>query len=148
MRNRVLFAVVLALVLIVTACKQPAAPAAPANNAAAQPPAQKPPDPNATVPPRLLKGVHAEFPQKLWDKAGVVSVALLINPEGKVADAKVVNSPHPELNQLALDAVKQWQFDPARKAGKPVPVTVTVNVNFAPPNAQQPQGAPPAPAKK
>ena len=41
-----------------------------------------------------------------------------------------MSSPHPELSPLALDAVKQWQFDPARKDGKPIPVPVTVNVEF------------------
>ena len=109
---------------------------------------------NGVTPPRLLKRVHAEFPEKLWDKPGTVSVAVLIKPDGTVGDAKVVNTPHPELNQLALDAVKQWQFDPARKDGKPVPLTVMVNVQFTPPNGMESaptggaQPAPPAPAKK
>ncbi len=141
MRTRAIFVATFALLVVLAGCKQPAEPA---NNAA-----QPQPNPNALTPPRLLKGVHADFPQKLWDKAGVVSVAALVNPDGKVGDAKVVNSPHPELNQLAIDAVKQWQFDPARKGGHPVPLTVTVNVTFAPPNAQAPPaqaGAQPAPA--
>jgi TonB family protein len=36
----------------------------------------------------------------------------------------------PMLNQAALDAVKEWQYEPQRVGGKAVPSMVTVNVNF------------------
>jgi protein TonB len=34
------------------------------------------------------------------------------------------------LDQAALDAVKQWQFEPTQLNGVPVPVIMTVTVNF------------------
>lgn len=100
-----------------------------------KPPASAPQaqDANAIVPPRLLKGVKPEFPNTLWSKPGTVSVAAVVGVDGKITDTKVVSSPHPELNDLAMNAVKQWQFDPAKKAGQPVPFTVNVTVNFTPP---------------
>jgi protein TonB len=116
-------------------CNKPASGPAPQQTqpAASNQQPQAPPTINGVTPPRALKRVHAEFPQQLWDKPGTVTVAVLIKTDGTVGEAKIVNSPHQELNQLALNAVKQWQFDPARKDGKPIPLTVTVNVQFAPP---------------
>ncbi len=35
-----------------------------------------------------------------------------------------------ELDQRAVEAVSEWRFDPARFAGKPVPVVINVEVNF------------------
>ena len=128
-----------ALALIFTACNKP--PAAPAQNqqGAAQ-------NASAVVPPRLIHGVQASFPEELWSKPGTVTVAAVVGVEGKVTETKIVTSPHPELNQLASDSVKQWTFEPAKKAGQAVPFTVTVNVNFAPPKANAP--APAASAQK
>jgi TonB family protein len=34
------------------------------------------------------------------------------------------------LDQKAVEAVKQWKFDPATKDGKPVAVQINVEVNF------------------
>ena len=49
--------------------------------------------------------------------------------EGRLKDAKVLRS-IPLLDQAALDAVKQWQFTPTLLNGVPVPVIMTVTVNF------------------
>ena len=49
--------------------------------------------------------------------------------DGKVQDARVLRS-IPLLDQAALDAVKQWQYTPTLLNGVPVPVIMTVTVNF------------------
>jgi protein TonB len=36
----------------------------------------------------------------------------------------------PLLDQAALDAVRQWQYTPTLLNGVPVPVLVTVTINF------------------
>jgi protein TonB len=129
----------LAALMFTTACNKPSTPA-PAQAQPAQ-------DPNAATPPRALRRVQAEFPKNLWDKPGTVAVRAIVGIDGKVGETKVSSSPHPELNELALKAVKQWQFNPARKDGKPIPVTVTVNVGFQPPAQNQAAGAQAAAAK-
>ena len=48
---------------------------------------------------------------------------------GRVKDAKVLRS-IPLLDQAALDAVKQWVYTPTLLNGVPVPVIMTVTVNF------------------
>ena len=63
--------------------------------------------------------------------AGTVTIEATIGPDGKVADARVVKSV-PMLDQAALDAVEQWEYTPGTLNGKPVPVIITVNVNFRP----------------
>jgi TonB family protein len=61
--------------------------------------------------------------------AGVVTIEATIGPDGKVIDAKVVRSV-PLLDQAALDAVRQWEYRPTLLNGVPVPVLVTVTINF------------------
>jgi TonB family protein len=60
---------------------------------------------------------------------GMVRVALLIDPEGSVADAQVVRS-IPLLDEPALKAVREWRFQPTLVNGQAVPVRMTVNVQF------------------
>jgi protein TonB len=46
-----------------------------------------------------------------------------------VQDARVLRS-IPLLDQAALEAVKQWEFTPTTLNGVPVPVIMTVTVQF------------------
>lgn len=61
--------------------------------------------------------------------AGAVIIEATIGPDGKVIDAKVLRS-IPLLDQAALDAVRQWVYTPTLLNGVPVPVVVTVTINF------------------
>lgn len=60
---------------------------------------------------------------------GVVVVEIGIDELGKVSDAKVVQG-SPLLNQAALDAVRQWEYAPAVRDGKPTAIRATVTVGF------------------
>jgi len=60
---------------------------------------------------------------------GVVIIEAVIDREGNVADAKVLRS-IAMLDQAAVDAVRQWQFAPTLLNGVPVPIIMTVTVNF------------------
>ena len=60
---------------------------------------------------------------------GVVIIEATIGPDGKVIDAKVMRS-IPMLDQAALDAVRQWEYTPTLLNGVPVPILMTVTVNF------------------
>lgn len=61
---------------------------------------------------------------------GVVIIEATIAPDGSVTDARVLRS-IPLLDQAALDCVKQWKFEPTQINGTPVPVIMTVTVNFS-----------------
>jgi protein TonB len=63
---------------------------------------------------------------------GTVVIEATIDEEGKVSEAKVVKSV-PLLDQAALTAVRQWEYEPALMKKEPVPVVMTVNVSFTRP---------------
>jgi protein TonB len=60
---------------------------------------------------------------------GVVIIEATIDTEGRVRNAFVLRS-IPLLDQAALDAVRQWEFEPVQLNGVPKPVIMTVTVNF------------------
>jgi TonB family protein len=60
---------------------------------------------------------------------GVVILEITIGPDGRVSDAKVLRS-IPLLDAAALDAVRKWRYEPTLLNGAPVPVIMTVTVNF------------------
>jgi TonB family protein len=81
--------------------------------------------------PLKIKDVKPVYPAiaRSAGVAGAVMIEATIGPEGKVTDAKVVRS-IPLLDQAALDAVRQWEYTPTLLNGVPVPVIMTVTVNF------------------
>ena len=60
---------------------------------------------------------------------GVVIIEATISASGKVIDARILRS-IPLLDSAALQAVKQWEFTTPMLNGQPVPVIMTVTVNF------------------
>jgi periplasmic protein TonB len=58
-----------------------------------------------------------------------VILEITIGPDGRVSDAKVLRS-IPLLDAAALDAVRKWRYEPTLLNGAPVPVIMTVTVNF------------------
>lgn len=60
---------------------------------------------------------------------GVVIIEAIIGVDGRVQQARVLRS-KPLLDEAALAAVRQWIFTPTLLNGTPVPVIMTVTVNF------------------
>lgn len=60
---------------------------------------------------------------------GTVTIEAIISATGAVQDAHVVSSV-PLLDEAALAAVRQWAYVPTRLNGVPVPVIMTVKVEF------------------
>ena len=60
---------------------------------------------------------------------GVVILEATIGPDGKVQDVRVLRS-IPLLDAAAIEAVRQWQYTPTLLNNVPVPVIMTVTVNF------------------
>ena len=103
-----------------------------------EPPPPPPPPPTQPVrvggnikPPQKLKHVNPVYPPIAQSARvqGIVIIEATIGPTGAVQDAKVLRS-IPLLDQAALDAVRQWQFTPTLLNGVPVPVIMTVTVQF------------------
>jgi protein TonB len=81
--------------------------------------------------PKKIKDVKPEYPADAQAAGiqGVVILETIIGPSGAVSDARVLRS-IPALDQAAVDAVRQWEFTPTLLNGVPVPVIMTVTVNF------------------
>src|SRR5882672_2393700 len=106
--------------------------------AEAPPPPPPPPPPPAPgrgggniKQPTKVKDVRPVYPAIAQSARvqGVVIIEATIGPHGAVQEAKVLRS-IPLLAAAALDAVRQWQFTPTLLNGVPVPVIMTVTVNF------------------
>jgi protein TonB len=85
-------------------------------------------------PPVKVKDVAPLYPAIAQSARvqGDVVIEATIDEEGKVADARVVKSV-PLLDQAALDAVRQWEYQPSLLNGAPTPVVMTVTVKFTRP---------------
>jgi protein TonB len=81
--------------------------------------------------PKKLKNVNPVYPDiaKQARVQGVVILECTISPQGKVTDVKVLRG-IPLLDAAAMEAVKQWVYTPTLLNGVPVPVIMTVTVNF------------------
>jgi periplasmic protein TonB len=61
---------------------------------------------------------------------GTVVLWMVVTAEGRAQDIHVMRSAGMGLDERALDAVRTWRFEPARKDGKPVAVQISVEVSF------------------
>ena len=146
------------------------------------PPVAPPPPPPPKAPtapvrvggkisePRKTKNVAPQYPEmaKRARVQGTVILEATISPQGRVSEVKVLRG-IPMLDEAAMSAVRQWNYTPTLLNGTPVPVIMSVTVNFkldgsgggapsvaaepkkeekakAEPKASKPEPAAPAPA--
>lgn len=83
-------------------------------------------------PPKLLKQVEPVYPEKARQAfvEGIVILEATTDITGRVQDCKILRS-IPLLDKAAIDAVRQWVYEPVIINNKPIPVTFTVTVRFA-----------------
>jgi TonB family protein len=82
--------------------------------------------------PKLLHKVDPNYTKhaKHAKIEGTVVLSVVVRPDGRAHDMVVMRSLDAGLDKKALDAVKQWVFEPAKKSGKPVAMQATIEVNF------------------
>jgi protein TonB len=82
-------------------------------------------------PPKKLVDARPEYPEEARAAKieGVVILGIVIGVDGSVIDSTVLRS-IPALDQAALDAVRQWEFEPTLLNGEPVEIEMAVTVNF------------------
>ena len=86
------------------------------------------------VPPKKIKDVAPQYPPQLrgTDTEGTVVMMAKIGPDGYVNDVQPVGSPHPDLANAAMAAVREWRFTQTLLNCTPVEVTMTVTTTFKP----------------
>jgi TonB family protein len=85
----------------------------------------------AISPPRLIKQVDPIYPEIARQSRieGIVILEIMTDMYGRVQSAKVLRS-IPLLDQAAIDAVRQWIYEPLLVDGKPRACIFTATVNF------------------
>lgn len=99
---------------------------------AAPPPVQQPLRVGSSVrQPVKVRDVAPVYPQiaQAARVQGIVILEATIGPDGRVTNARVLRSV-PLLDQAALEAVRQWEYTPTLLNGAPVPVIMSVTVQF------------------
>jgi|GEM_PF-1591711 len=102
--------------------------------------------------PEKLAGVPPAYTEEARAAKirGVVIVESIIDAEGCVRKARVIQGLPNGLSAAALEAMRLWVFSPARFQDKPVPVFYNLSVNFqisVNPNPPNPASVTPAPVK-
>ncbi len=72
--------------------------------------------------------------------SGSVVVSFIIDTEGKVQDARAVQSTHYAFEEAAVAAIREWQFDPGLKDGHSVNTLVTQKLEFKTGSESPPAG--------
>jgi protein TonB len=102
-----------------------------------------PPPPPAAQPQAPVRpGGNIREPKKIFDVPpvypaiatsvrieGMVILEAVINERGGVERVKILRSV-PFLDGAAVEAVKQWRYTPTLLNGTPVPVLLTITINF------------------
>lgn len=82
--------------------------------------------------PQLLVGEMPAYSTEARTNGvqGTVKIEALIDEEGRVFAAEVIESLDPQLDAKALEAVRSWRFRPAMDDGVAVMQVVHIPVNF------------------
>jgi TonB family protein len=82
--------------------------------------------------PKKSKHVQPVYPAEALAQGirGIVILELLVDASGKVGSTSIIRSV-PGLDDAAIAAASQWQYEPVKVDGKPVSVRLTVPITFA-----------------
>ena len=82
--------------------------------------------------PKLIHYVEPQFSPSSKEAfvEGTVKISVIVTTDGIPTNLKIVNGLNTQEDQTAIEALKQWRFQPGTKAGQPVKVKVTVEVDF------------------
>jgi TonB family protein len=82
--------------------------------------------------PRSTEKLDPGYPLELIraNVHGMVSLYAVIDANGKVTSVRVLNSPDERLDSYATKALSMCKFQPAERAGKPVPLEALVMIPF------------------
>ncbi len=85
------------------------------------------------VPGKLVRRVNPEYPDiaRRAHIGGIVVLNAVIRPDGNVGTVQVVSG-NPLLARAAVEAVRQWRYEPARLDGTAVQTEASIRLNFNP----------------
>lgn len=82
--------------------------------------------------PRAIYSPEPEFSEEARKAKyqGVCTLSVTVGADGRPRDIHVLSSLGMGLDEKAIEAVKNWKFEPGMKDGHPVPTLIAVEVDF------------------
>ncbi|HEX4843119.1 MAG TPA: energy transducer TonB [Limnobacter sp.] len=111
----------------------PPAPAAPVEQAKPAPEAIEPITPPSRVDASRLDAEDPNYPalSRRLGEQGVVVLDIHVLADGSVGEVKLkTSSGFARLDNSAIQAVKTWKFQPAKRGNRPIPLWYTQSVSF------------------
>jgi TonB family protein len=104
------------------------------NPNAKKPEAEKARNIEIVAAPKAMVQVQPSYPEELRRRriGGEIGLRIVIDEKGAVQAVAVARPTHPYLNYSAVQAIRQWTFEPVLIKGKPVPVMFQYTYNFYP----------------
>lgn len=89
---------------------------------------------NGVTLPRVLREVKPQYTSDAMRAKiqGTVLLQCVVRPDGSVSDVQVIRSLDRTfgLDEEAVRAARQWRFAPGTRLGEPVPVLITIQLDF------------------
>ena len=87
---------------------------------------------NGVSAPRLLNKVEPDYSEEAREAKvqGTAVLEIEVWPDGKAHNIRVVRGLGRGLDEEAVKALEQWEFEPGMKEGEPVRIAATVEMNF------------------
>ena len=84
------------------------------------------------TPPRLVHQVQPRYvPGSRGVRVvGVVVLEFVVGSDGLPNRVRVIRSLDKDVDESAVEAVQEWRFEPAKKAGKAVAVKLSAEIRF------------------
>jgi len=81
---------------------------------------------------KLIEQRKPDYPESARVRGieGAVLLEVVISMEGIPLNWKVLSSPDPDLSEAAIEAVRQWRYEPTLLNGEPIEVVTTISVRF------------------
>lgn len=82
--------------------------------------------------PKLIHKVEPQYTEEARTAKvqGTAVLHVIIGPDGRARTVTVTRSLDKGLDEKAIEAIRQWRFEPGKRKGKPVTVQAQVEVNF------------------
>ena len=84
-------------------------------------------------PPKTIKRVEPRYPMgaRAFRVSGIAIFTCVIDKNGSLSDIAMKKAlPAPTLSYMAMEALRQWKFEPATIDGKPVDVFFNLTISY------------------
>jgi TonB family protein len=78
---------------------------------------------------RIVRPIYPEV-LRIMNARGDAQIEFIVNTAGQVVNPAVIKATHPLFGERAIEAVRQWRFNPGRKDGRLVNTRMTVPIIF------------------